>query len=175
MRLQRSRLTQYPIAAGAALCLALLLAGCGVTSTASTTLGGAPAPSPTVTATNQPPYVGGSPCGGGETNASEISPSAVVLGGSSQGRTADAKVGDTVVVELPATMHWSYSNGGAAPSLTPATPFGALDTTRQLCLWAFHAAATGTATLTFQGSPRCRMGELCANYVLAQTYTVHVA
>lgn len=162
-------------ACGSALALlALLVAGCGTTTVS---LGS----SPTATATATPTrHLGGGltvrPCPGPFGSAMTASDNVVILTGTTPNRTASAHVGQTVEIQLPARNLWRYdaSRSAMAP-LSLNQPAGVEDGQLDLCVWNFTARSTGTATLSFIGSPLCEPNMACPAIILAMSFTVNVA
>lgn len=175
-----ARLSQ--LAGGAALVLlALLLAGCG----ASTTLSGAgtgASPSTTAaaraTTTRRPGPVGGMsvrPCPGPYGSASSAGTGVVVLTPSSPDLTANAQIGQTVQVQLSAKMHWEYDATASAPTgLAMMQPAGIEDGQLDLCLWSFQAQSAGTATLKFTGTVPCDPMLACSDSTQTLVFTVKI-
>ena len=171
---------------GGALALAALLAalaGCGVTtglggeqgisaSPGATGTTGAASASPIVAATKTATSSSATPC-----PASDQGPGnpALILTPATPNRSGAAHVGDMVQVRLPTTTKWSFTSAQPTGTLTATQPSGALIHSVNACVWSFHAAAAGTATLSFIGQALCEPGKPCPNYRLAMNFTVTVS
>lgn len=184
----------------AAFALALMLTGCGVTTTS---LGGASpggqggtttpvtagrTPSGTATTSSaahggtpsaQPDPAGtqtakaGAPCPGGMGSISGAGTPAVVLNQAGIDVSARAHVGDLVQVRLPASLRWSYA--GSAPAGTLLQPAGYEDLAAKACVWNFRPVSAGTLSLRFSGSGICDAKTKCPQFQLAAFYTVVVS
>lgn len=172
------------LAGGAALILlALLLAGCGASTTRASAGVGASASATaaaraTSTATRRPGPSGGlsaRPCPGPFGSAPSAGNGVVVLTPSSPALTAHAQIGQTVEVQLPASVHWRYDATASAPNgLALIQPAGMEDGQLDLCIWSFQAQSTGTATLTFTGTMLCDPVLACSNNVQTLAFTVKI-
>lgn len=163
---------------GVAVLALVSLAGCGVTSTSGT--GAAPNPTSTSTGTKTPAPPSAPPaaqaCPAGASNATDIGSPALILTDSNSGQTNIAKVGELVVVKLPATRRWSYSRTASrTPGLTELQPFGVEDKALNQCIWSWRATAAGTQTLAFGGAALCPPGQVCPQLVMAEDFTVQVS
>jgi hypothetical protein len=168
------------------LALALIVAGCGVTTanggelasgTPSATTGAtataspAPpsAPTPTRTATG-----GNSAVACPESSQGPGQPT-LILTPTTPNRAGSAHVGDIVQVRLPTTSKWTYAPAQSTGALSPTQPSGVLIHSLNSCVWSFEAVATGTQTLPFSGQAICKPGQPCADYRIAMMFSVTVS
>lgn len=158
-----------------AFCLlgALALAGCGVTTNTNVGGGGdGSQPTPT-TGINNGGTMSVKPCPG---NAVASNPSAtIVLTTQNSYKTTQAHVGDTIEVQLDAKTRWASPAHDAAPTLTAIQPQGGMDDASQTCQWFYKAAAAGSVTLDFTGSPICDPKEACPAIARAEQFTIQVS
>lgn len=100
-------------------------------------------------------------CPNGHTSQ-DITPGAVIVSAATPGDSASASVGQTVVVELPATnMRWSTKGVSPESALTQEQPSNALDAALNRCFWTYRATASGTVHLTYIGAPQCNPTQYC--------------
>ncbi|HST88814.1 MAG TPA: hypothetical protein VLJ14_10580 [Ktedonobacterales bacterium] len=180
------------------LALALVCAGCGVTS--GQALGGTPAGTPTgsagsangrTTATETAGAAhagpgatpaggsGGTGAGGGEScpaangQAANTRPAPdVIVGQTGIEQHVALHQGQTVEFRLGTTFEWLLLVSDPAHVLSAQQPRGAYDSQLNLCVWRFAVVAAGTAHLTFDGEPHCKGGTTCPQLALEQEYDV---
>lgn len=169
-----------------ALVLAVLVAGCGVTTanggesasgtpsaitSATATPSPAPpsAPIPTRTATG-----GSSAVACPESSDGPGNPT-LILTPTTPDRAGSAHVGDIVQVRLPTSSKWSYGPAQSSGALSPTQPSGVLIHSLNSCVWSFKAVADGAQTLSFTGQPICKPGQPCADYRIAMTFEVTIS
>lgn len=129
--------------------LVLLLGACGGSSHGSAV--GPPAPTTSVTGF----------CPNGRTSQAIAAP-AVIVTPNTPGHSATAHVGQTVVVELPATqMQWSTRGATPPGILMPVQPSNALDAAIGQCFWTYQVTSSGTARLTYIGTLHCNPTQPC--------------
>lgn len=168
------------------LALALLVAGCGVTTanggelasstpsaTISATVTSSPAP-PSVPTPTQTATGGGSAVACPDSSDSPGNPT-LILTPTTPDRVGSAHVGDMVQVRLPTSSKWTYAPAQSAGALSPTQPSGVLIHSLNSCVWSFNAVATGTQTLSFTGQAICKPGKPCADYRIAITFNVTVS
>lgn len=155
-----------------ALALALMVAGCGVTTAnggeAST---GTPPPVATPTRTSTE---GSSAAACPESSQSAGNPT-LILTPTTPDRAGSAHIGDIVQVRLPTTSKWSYVPTQSSDAISPTQPSGVLIHSLTACVWSFKAVAAGTQTLPFAGQAICKAGQPCADYRIAMTFSVTVS
>jgi len=168
------------------LALALLVAGCGVTTGSGGELASG-TPSATISATATPSPA--PPSAPTPTRTTTGGNSAVACPDSSDGpgsptliltpttpdRAGSAHVGDIVQARLPTSSKWSYGPTQSSGALSPTQPSGVLIHALNSCVWSFKAVADGTQTLTFTGQPICKAGQPCPDYRIAMTFSVAIS
>ncbi len=170
----------------AVLTLALIVAGCGVTTanggelasgTPSATTGATATPSvapPSSATPTRTPTGGSSAVACPDSNQSPGSPT-LILTPTTPDRAGNAHVGDMVQVRLPTSSKWTYAPTQSSSALSPTQPSGVLISSLNSCVWSFKAVSAGTQTLPFAGQPICKAGQPCADYRIAMTFSVTVS
>lgn len=168
------------------LALALLMAGCGITTanggelasdTPSATISATVTPSPVPPSVPTPTRTATGGTGAVACPDSSDSPGnpALILTPTTPDRTGSAHVGDIVQVQLPTTSKWTYTPAQSAGALSPTSPSGVLIHSLNSCVWSFKAVADGAQTLSFMGQAICKVGQPCADYRIAMTFSVTVS
>jgi hypothetical protein len=144
--------------------LALFLAGCGGTGAAgggatSGTGGGGASTAQTL------------PCGGSRSASSET-PSAM-LRNTDANHAATVPVGAVVEVRLDGTHVWKLGTVTPQGALTPDGAQGALE--QSDCVWDFQVARAGDAVIAFTGAALCQPNQMCPQYALLASFTIHGA
>jgi hypothetical protein len=153
-----------------AICLLgiLALSGCGATA------GSASKSSPSKTPIVMKP-VGASlnPCPGSGGPLSKM-PTHVLTVKDSH-KTTQVHVGDVVEVQLPANMHWTVQVGMINSLLKPLQPQGGVDGTTNTCRWLYTISSSGSARMTFIGTPLCESAKPCPTIAEDEEFTVQAS
>jgi hypothetical protein len=166
MRMMSSRRAGWAVAV--VLLGSLGLAACGATSTSTATspAGG----STTTSATPTPAPATGCPL---PTQAVQRPPADVVVRPLTAEQPVDAKVGQTIEVQLPFGHKWALFPL-ATTIVSLQSPAGYGDASVQSCIWRFTATAAGNGQLVYLVSPICQTGVECPNYMARFTIDLHI-
>lgn len=179
----RYRAIRLCVACGV-LALAVIVAGCGVTTAnGGEAANGAPSPTTSATATPSPAPASTAtrtPTGGNSAVACPASSQGpgqptLILTPTTPNRAGSAHVGDMVQVRLPTSSKWTYAPTQSSGALSPTQPSGVLIRSLNSCVWSFQAVASGAQTLSFSGQAICKAGQPCADYRIAMTFDVTVS
>lgn len=143
------------------------LGGCGAATGAST------GSHNSATATPGKPGVGKLTvrgCPGPFGTANDAGTPALIL--TNQSKTGDAKVGDLVQVQVPATYHWTDVRASA--NLAIQSPAGVQDSAKNVCVWTYRAVNAGAATVDLTGGALCEPTQACPAYATIADFTVTV-
>lgn len=173
--------------------LILALAGCGTNAGAGSPASAATStatPSQTITASASPTGVGAqtSPtatvstaqgqsandgCPGNRVITAPLPAAAVVLKQARNRATVSVQKGETVEVDLSFGLTWHGPLQSTQNLLEMQVPGYAYPAAR-VCVWRFTALRSGTANLSFTGTPICRTVHACPMYVVAVQFTVEI-
>lgn len=91
-----------------------------------------------------------------------IAKPALIVSTDTSNDTATAHVGQTIVVELPATnMQWTFTGMNPPTLLNKQQPANVLDSALHRCFWTYQAVGAGTVHLTYIGQPQCNPTQSC--------------
>ena len=141
--------------------LALLMTGCG---SAGATGGGATSGTGGGAPTAQTLPCDGSPGAGVGT------PSATVRN-TDANHAATAPVGSVVEIRLDGQHVWKLGSVTPKSALTPVGAQGALE--QGDCVWDFQVAQAGDAVVAFTGTALCQPNQMCPQYALLASFTIH--
>lgn len=144
--------------------LALLVAGCG---SAGATGGGATSGTGGGGASTAQAL----PCDG-SLDAPGETPSATLLNTDVSHATTAPK-GAVVEVRLDGQHVWKLGTVSPQGALTPDGAQGALE--QGDCVWDFQVAQAGDAMITFTGTALCQPNQMCPQYALLASFTIHGA
>ena len=161
------------------LLLAMLIAGCGVTTgttgiTNGGPMAGQPSGTPTVPATSavsgtSTPALGTYDTTTGCPQATQVvewpSAPAVIVTSADASTGATVQVGQTLEIALPFGQRRSLGPAAGDPELLLNTPAGYGDASLKSCVWHFTAEQAGQVTLLFTFAPICQAHQACPQYV----------
>lgn len=180
MRTNRQGAPVTVVSAILLLLMALLLAGCGVTTGTATMTNGAGQPSvaPTATTTMTPSTSGESGTTTGCPLATQVvqwsSPPAIIITSAQSTDKAEVRVGQSIELALTFGHRWSLGPNAGQPALTLNTPAGYGDASMGSCIWRFTAEHAGTASVSFLAAPICQPHMQCPQMVALHTITITV-
>ena len=172
------------VGAVALIVVALIVAGCGVTTAPTRVSSQEATPSPansTATARVAPPTTAptrtaisasATPCPATDQSAGNP---ALILTPTTPDRSGSAHIGDLAQVRLPTTTKWTFQSSAPVGTLAVAQPSGVLIHAVNACVWSFQATAAGTTSVSFIGQPLCEPGKPCPNYRIAMTFTITIS
>ena len=144
----------------------LALAGCG---SATSAVGGAH----TATGTPGKPGVGKLTvrgCPGPWGTANDAGSPAVVL--TNQQKSGNARVGDLIQVQVPATQHWTQID--ASPNLALQQPAGVQVSATNVCVWTYRAISAGDASVQLTGGALCEPTRPCPAYAVLADFAITI-
>lgn len=153
---------------GLALAL-MLLAGCGAATTAAGHSAHASTPTPTQPVIGKTSVRG---CPGPYGNASSLGNPALVL--TLQQKSGAVRTSNLVRVEVPADMRWNLASASA--NLALVEPGGVQDSQRNVCVWSFHARASGNAAIELTGVALCDQPDIaCPQYAEVADFSLSIS
>jgi len=100
-------------------------------------------------------------------------PAKVVLTLAEANRPHTIADGQILEIRLPDTMSWSLVSFTPGP-LQLEQPAGFTDLATHTCVWRFQAVARGTTTLSYNGRPICKPGQMCPMFIMAARFPITV-
>lgn len=86
--------------------------------------------------------------------------------------TGSARTGDTIEIRMDGHHKWILRGIMPAGALTPISEEGIYDSVNNVCVWVFHATATGDATINLSGGYfPCP----CVLIGFQQIFTLHIS
>jgi hypothetical protein len=123
----------------------------------------------TVYMTPAVPDTGGNPASGSTSSTTPtVIPTSTIITQADSNKTVTLKIGTQFLLNLGGTENWTVKVGDTS-IVRPVPNASAAKGTQGL----FEVLRTGTTTLSAEGRPNCKAGEMCAQYIIDFKTTIN--